>query len=88
MPSLTRRFFSDRQGRGGVAQWPNAPIIAWAGLSIAAHASRGAWAEYFGLLATAALVTWAWLEVTQGDSPFRRVLGALALAWVLLSRLP
>lgn len=88
MPHALRRFFSDRHGRIVVAQWPNAPLLAWAGLSVASHASRGGWSGYFGLFATAALVTWAWLEISQGDSPFRRVLGGVVLAWLVVSRLP
>jgi hypothetical protein len=39
----------------------------------------------FANLSTAFLFTWAYLEITQGASYFRRVLGAVVLAGVLMS---
>lgn len=86
MDARLRRFLSDRQGRIVVAQPPNLPLLAWAGFALAAWATPGRWSGYFDFLGGAALVTWAYLEIRYGDSPFRRVLGAVVLAAVLVTR--
>ena len=88
MPPRLRQFFSDRNGRIVIAQWPNAPLVAWAVLAVASRAADGEWAGFFAFFSAAALVTWASLEVLQGDSPFRRVLGLTVLAAMVWTRLP
>lgn len=88
MHPAIRRFLSDRNGNIVVAQRPNLPLLAWAGFAIAASATRGEWSAYFGWLSAAALLTWSYLEIRQGDSPFRRVLGAVVLVALLVSRFP
>lgn len=77
-----RWFFTDRTtGRLVIAQWPNAPLWVWI-LATVAHALTGAgWLTW---VATAALVVWALLEVARGASPFRRVLGGIVLAALLV----
>lgn len=85
MPPILRRFFSDADGRLVVAQWPNAPLLAWAMLALAARATRGDWQAFFAFFSAAALVAWAVLELLKGDSPFRRLLGGavlLGMAWM------
>lgn len=72
-------------GRGwsGIAQWPNpaitvwlvAVVIGWSG--IVADASRGATLAGVG---HGALVVWALDELLRGDSPFRRLMGAIVFA--------
>ncbi|GHA73800.1 hypothetical protein [Cognatilysobacter bugurensis] len=82
MSPSTPRFFRDRDGRVVIGQLPNVPLIGWLVLRVAAwlippgHAERlcDAFADGF-------MFTWAYLELARGDSPFRRVLGAVVLAW-------
>lgn len=81
-----RRFLSDRHGRVVVAQWPNLPLMAWVAFALASRVSTARWAAYFDFLSGAALVTWAYLEIRYGDSPFRRVLGGVVLAALLVAR--
>jgi hypothetical protein len=70
MRRALRWLFEDRStGRLVVAQWPNIPLWVW----IVASLLR------WHLVATAALVVWAVLEVAKGVNPFRRGLGALVL---------
>lgn len=88
MNHAIQRFFTDRHGRVVIAQWPNLPLVAWAVLGIAARFGGDRWAPLLHFLSGAALVTWAYLEATHGDSPFRRVLGAAVLAWMVVSRWP
>jgi hypothetical protein len=67
-----------------IVQFPNAPLwLALAGALVArlvngdVHAyARGVF--YVGLSA------WAWLELTDGDNWFRRLLGLVGLAYVTL----
>lgn len=88
MPPALRNFLSNRHGRIVVAQPPNVPLIAWAVFAIAARLVDDRWAGFLDFLSGAALVTWAYLEITQGESPFRRVLGSGVLLVLLLHRLP
>jgi hypothetical protein len=74
------RFVRDpRSGRVVLAQWPNAPLIAWGALTVgaalvSAHAQELHWA------AVGALVAWSADELVRGASPARRVLGLVVLA--------
>lgn len=83
MPSI-RRFFEDRDGRIVVMQFPNPPLWAWLALRIAAFFAPDRWRDGLSLLATAALFTWAYLEITEGASPFRRTLGGVVLAAIVV----
>ena len=70
----------DREGRLAVAQWPNpalgvwlvARLLEWSGLTSLDDATL----RHIG---TGALLVWALDELLRGTSPFRRVLGAVAL---------
>lgn len=82
------RFFRDPEtGRVVVVQVPNLPLVLFfvlrgAELLLSPHG----WvrdALHWG--GTAALTWWAVDEVARGSSPFRRVLGALVLAYVVVS---
>ena len=66
-----------------VAQFPNAPlIVAFGGLAVAAVTDDTA-QDYAMAVHYAGLTAWAWLELTDGDNAFRRVLGAAGLAFVV-----
>ncbi len=83
-----RRFFSDRDGNLVIGQVPNIPIIGWLVLMVAAAlAPDPDISATFSFFSAAFLFTWAYLELAQGDSPFRRVLGAGALIYLVAGRL-
>ena len=67
-------FRNPETGRIVIAQWPNAPLWAW----LVATVLR------WRVVALVALVVWAVLEVWKGESPFRRVLGAVVLSATIL----
>ena len=59
-----------------IAQWPNAPLWAYLGATLLRWRT----------VAFVALVVWAVLEVWKGESPFRRVLGAVVLVIATTNR--
>ena len=72
-------IITDRQGRPAVIQWPNAP--AW--LLIAAVAARLFISEGgrlpFDIAIIVILTYWAVLELKDGLSPFRQLLGLVGM---------
>jgi hypothetical protein len=82
------KFFKDKHGNWGIWQWPNAPlwtwIVSWALIRILPYGQLGFAAS---LVSFGALFTWAWLEIFQGISYFRRTLGAVVMIVTIMSRL-
>jgi hypothetical protein len=88
--STIGRFFRDPgTGRVVVVQWPNLPLWIWLAVTFAklVLAPGGAVGQALSVVGTLSLIVWAVLEVARGQSPFRRVLGGLVLAGMLLGRL-
>lgn len=94
MPTTTRhgldRFFRNPDtGRVVVVQVPNVPLILFLVLrGLELVLSPHGWVKdalHWG--GTAALAWWSVDEVVRGSSPFRRVLGGLVLAYVVVSAL-
>ncbi len=87
-PSSWRWWVHDRDGHLAIAMLPNPAIWVWV-------LCRGlAWIGWSGLdertlrdLGTGALLVWAADELARGTSPFRRVLGAGVLVFVLMGLL-
>jgi hypothetical protein len=83
-PLKRQRLFRDEEGHTAVWQWPNLPLWGWLGcravafLLPAGHLKMGS-----SQLGTAFLFTWAYLEITDGDSIFRRVLGVVVMTWII-----
>jgi hypothetical protein len=71
-----------------IAQKPNLPIIVWFITFILlkipylkiAHPA-------ISLISFGAIFTWAWLEIFQGVNTFRRILGGIVMAYIIISRL-
>jgi hypothetical protein len=86
--SWLRRFVSNPDdGRVVIAQPPNLPIAAWALTGLAAlFVPDGRLQAALSFFSAAFLFTWAYLELTQGDSPFRRVMGGAVLAGMVVWR--
>ncbi|KAB1071816.1 hypothetical protein F6X51_18265 [Methylobacterium planeticum] len=75
-------FRDRRTGAITVAQWPNLPLWLFAGTSLADWILNppGTVAWALRLIAGASLAWWAIDELLRGVNPWRRFLGAAALA--------
>jgi hypothetical protein len=72
------RFVSGKDGRVHIIQWPNLPIIGWfLSMIVSTFVASGPMKVGFSYVSLAFLAIWSYLEVTQGLSYFRRVLGAI-----------
>ena len=76
------RFFKDNDGNWKVAQFPNLLLSVWVLLLLA---NLWAHSQNIVLLQRAVLFSWAYLELTEGVSSFRKTLGAVVLAAVTVS---
>jgi hypothetical protein len=78
-----------RTGRIVVAQWPNAALVVWMAASAVRSLSDadGAWGLTLRVVATVALSWWAVDEVVRGVNPWRRLLGAVVFAGLVVSLL-
>ena len=82
------KLFKDDGGKIVIWQTPNIPLIGWAVFSVLTHIlPTGRWQLFAGYVSFGFIFTWAWLELTQGISYFRRILGAAVLAVSIHSRL-
>lgn len=67
-----------------VAQFPNAPLIVALGAAVAGRLVRGRADDVAAAVFFVALGVWAWQEATEGVNWFRRLLGVVGLAYVLV----
>ena len=67
-----------------VAQRPNLPLAVFILATVARWIVHWSW---LSIVAGLALAIWAILEIVRGDSPFRRVLGAVVLLAMIVGRL-
>lgn len=83
--SAIKEFCSDRDGKLVLAQKPNLPILGWAVFKLASMTTSSQPAKT-GLesIATGFLFVWAYLEITEGDSNFRKLLGLIVLGFMLV----
>lgn len=80
-------FRSRKTGRITLGQLPNWPLTLWLLASVViwlAH-PQGWLRVVLSVLASTALALWAGGEVLRGVNPFRRLLGATTLAWLVYS---
>lgn len=81
-------FFKDKHSRVAVWQTPNIPLITWLVCMLAGKLiTRGQVHKGLDIVAFGALFAWAWLEISSGASYFRRLLGAVVLLGIVLSRI-
>ena len=76
-------FFKDKDGKLSIVEWPNVPILLWFGLSVLAKVTNAQISTGISVLATVFLLFWAYLEISDGDSLFRRALGAVVLIFTV-----
>ncbi len=84
MTGIVKRFFQDENGRYVIMQWPNGPAYLSAASVVLSRITRGTDAHrLFEYTTFGTIFLWSYLEITQGDSPFRRTLGAVVMAGLL-----
>jgi hypothetical protein len=78
-----------RTGRIVVVQRPNTALTVWIAASVvlALSGRGGAWGLSLRVVATVALGWWAVDEVIRGVNPWRRLLGAVVFAGLVVSLL-
>jgi hypothetical protein len=81
-------FFRDKDGNIVIIQPPNLPISIWSIASILKLMfPTGSINGGLELIATISLFIWSLAELFQGDSNFRRSLGAIALVGLIVSKI-
>ena len=79
-------FFKDKSGNIVIGQKPNAPIVAWFIAMIGARIPVLSSVQGpLQIIATVSLSIWAVLEITQGVTIFRRVLGATVMLFIVVN---
>lgn len=81
LQAISDALFKDKHGKVVVFQSPNIPIGLWFICTIFAKFTNAS-STLHHILETVgfgALFTWAWLEIFQGTTYFRRILGGLIL---------
>jgi hypothetical protein len=82
------RFFKDKNGRWGIWQKPNTPLLVWGVAQALTVVLPYGQANFVAeLIAYGTLFTWAWLELFQGVSLFRRTLGVVIIFQLISSRI-
>jgi hypothetical protein len=86
--SLTGRCVTVGRARR-VAQWPNTAPIVWIAASVVLALSDpdGTWGLSLRVVATVALSWWAVDEIVRGVNPWRRLLGVVVFAGLVVSLL-
>jgi hypothetical protein len=82
----TKLFFKDKDGKWAIVAFPNVLLAAWITIIILAKfIPENNLQHSLSLHGSAILFAWAYLELTEGTSKFRRVLGAVILLAVIIS---
>ena len=86
MTKLLGNFFKDSDGKYVLWQWPNIPLYGWV-IFMALHriTSNTRLEDGFRILSIGFIFTWAYLEITEGISYFRKFLGLVVLAVTVVS---
>lgn len=85
MISHYNRFFKDKDGKIVIWQKPNLPLYAWALFKLMAVLNTDLqYKVAFEQISSAFLFTWGFLELTQGVSKFRRLLGFIVMMIVIV----
>lgn len=81
---FANKFFKDKDGKVVLAQSPNLPILGWFMFMIIGYfIAAGALRDGITKLSSAFLFLWAYLEITDGVTFFRRFLGAIIMTAVV-----
>ena len=78
------KWTRDKHGKTVLYQRPNAAIVTWFVAMVFAWIFTGRWEHLASMVSFGALFTWAWMEIFQGASMFRRGLGTIVMLLLLL----
>ena len=81
-PSIIDRVFKNKDGKWVIIQFPNLLLSVWIILLLLNALMHN---QHIRLLQSAVLFAWAYLELTKGESYFRKSLGAVILIGVTVS---
>lgn len=82
-----KKFFTNSDGKIIVLQPPNIPIIGWfIAFVVYRLIDQGSVKDGLAFLSSAFLFVWAYLELTQGSSPFRRLLGFIVILFISIPK--
>jgi hypothetical protein len=85
---LLKKFVTDNQGRVAVWQTPNFLLSMWfITMLLGKILPGGRGKAIVDLVAFVSLVAWSLLEIIEGSSYFRRVLGAVVMVMSIIGRL-
>lgn len=88
MVSLKKLLFQDNTGKYVVAQPPNLPVyIMLVGILGSHMIASGKVYIFFDLIFFGAAFLWSYLEIRFGEAGIRRVMGAIIMAGIFISRL-
>ena len=83
-----RKLITDRHGKVVLNQRPNLPLIVWIVTLVLLHlVPGGTFKDFLQLLNFGALFTWAWLEIFDGTTPLRRIMGSVVMVFLFINRL-
>jgi hypothetical protein len=78
----------DKNGKVIVWQAPNLPLWSWfIFMLLSKIISRGGLYSAFKYLSAVSLLVWAVLEITKGDSYFRRFIGLAILLFTIITHI-
>ena len=81
------RWLRNSDGDLVLGQMPNPPLITWMVARVLEVFVRTGWpARLLDVVAFGALFTWAWLEIFDGDTYLRRLLGLVVMVAIVWSR--
>jgi hypothetical protein len=84
MKKTLKKFVSNKDGKVAIVQSPNLPIIGWfMSLVVAQFLNTGYLKTGLLSLSSAFIFLWAYLEIVQGASYFRRLLGLIVMTIVI-----
>lgn len=79
-------FFKGPDGSMVICQRPNIPLLGWMLFKlISVFMQDKTMKDGFESLSKLSLFTWAYLEITSGQSYFRRVLGGAVMMTIIIS---
>lgn len=82
-----KNFCQDKNGKIVLLQTPNVPIFIWGIATILGKlVTAGRLQTFADVISFAFICIWAWLEIAQGSSNFRRALGVVILFVSICSR--
>ncbi len=86
LESFINKFFKDKNNKIVLFQPPNIPIIGWfVFMVISLLLPSGSMEAGFANISKAFLFLWAYMEITDGASYFRRFLGVVVILLVIKS---